>query len=198
MLRIIKDFINKIFGLKNKKINKPKLALVVNNTDKKSENDYFSYYKECFTFEEDISEEDRSELKNHLEESLENKVHPWDFEKNLDFKLKEPDKIYYLFMYCLMYIDIFEQDLFNKYTKLWYENNLDDTTKSDDEINNEALRLLKYEVLGFSLINGSKINKVRKRMKKKSKEKLIVPKWLKRPMNTIYLKLFRKYIKETS
>ena len=47
-------------------------------------------------------------------------------------------------MYCLMYIDIFEQDLFNKYTKLWYENNLDDTTKSDDEINNAALRLLKY------------------------------------------------------
>ena len=156
MLRVIKDFINKIFGLKNKKINKSKLTLVVNNTDKKSENDYFSYYKECFTFEEDISEEDRSELKNHLEESLENKVHPWDFEKNLDFKLKEPDKIYYLFMYYLMYIDIFEQDLFNKYTKLWYENNLDDTTKSDDEINHEALRLLKYEVLGFNLINGSK------------------------------------------
>ena len=155
MLRVIKDFINKIFGLKDKKINKPKLTLVVNNTDNqegKSENDYFSYYKECFTFEEDISEEDRSELKNHLEESLENKVHPWDFEKNLDFKLKEPDKIYYLWMYCLMYIDIFEQDLFNKYTKLWYENNLDDTTKSDDEINHEALRLLKYEVLGFNLI----------------------------------------------
>ena len=159
MLRVIKDFINKIFGLKDKKINKPKLTLVVNNTDNqegKSENDYFSYYKECFTFEEDISEEDKSELKNHLEESLENKVHPWDFEKNLDFKLKEPDKIYYLFMYYLMYIDIFEQDLFNKYTKLWYENNLDDMTKSDEEINNEALRLLKYEVLGFGLINGSK------------------------------------------
>ena len=33
-----------------------------------------------------------------------------------------------------------------------FENNLDDTTKSDDEINNEALRLLKYEVLGFNLI----------------------------------------------
>ena len=159
MLRIIKDFINKIFGLKDKKINKPKLTLVVNNTDNqegKSENDYFSYYKECFTFEEDISEEDRSELKNHLEESLENKVHPWDFEKNLDFKLKEPDKIYYLYMYYVMYIDIFEQDLFNKFIKLWYENNLDDTTKSDDEINNAALRLLKYDTLGFNLINGSK------------------------------------------
>ena len=155
MLRVIKDFINKIFGLKDKKINKPKLTLVVNKTDNqegKSENTYFSYYEEHFTFEEDISEEYRNELKIHLIESLENKVHPWDFEKNLDFKLKEPDKIYYLFMYYLMYIDIFEQDLFNKYTKLWYENNLDDTTKSDDEINHEALRLLKYEVLGFNLI----------------------------------------------
>ena len=159
MLHIIKDFINKTFSFKDKKINKPKLTLVINKTDNqegKSENTYFSYHEEHFTFEEDISEEYRNELKNHLKESLENKVHPWDFEKNLDFKLKEPDKIYYLFMYYLMYIDIFEQDLFNKYTKLWYENNLDDTTKSDDEINNEALRLLKYEVLGFSLINGSK------------------------------------------
>ena len=159
VLRIIKDFINKTFGFKDKKINKPKLTLVVNNTDNqegKSENAYFSYYEEHFTFEEDISEEYRNELKIHLIESIENKVHPWDFEKNLDFKLKEPDKIYYLFMYCLMYIDIYEQDLFNKFTKLWYENNLDDTTKSDEEINNEALRLFKYEVLGFNLINGSK------------------------------------------
>ena len=159
MLRNLKNLISRLFGFKDKKINKPKLTLAVDNTDNqegKSENAIFSPIEEHFTFEEDISEEYRNELKNHLIESLENKVHPWDFEKNLDFKLKEPDKIYYLFMYYLMYIDIFEQDLFNKYTKLWYENNLDDTTKSDDEINNEALRLLKYEVLGFSLINGSK------------------------------------------
>ena len=159
MLRNLKNLINRLFGFKDKKINKPKLTLVVNKTDNqegKSENAYFSYYEEHFTFEEDISEEYRNELKIHLIESIENKVHPWDFEKNLDFKLKEPDKIYYLFMYYLMYIDIFEQDLFNKYTKLWYENNLDDTTKSDEEINNEALRLLKYELLGFNLINGSK------------------------------------------
>ena len=162
VLHNLKNLINRLFGFKDKKINKPKLTLVVNNTDnqeEKSENAYFSYYEEHFTFEEDISEEYRSELKNHLKESLEQKVHPWDFEKNLDFKLKEPDQIYYLFMYCLMYIDIYEQDLFNKYTKLWYENNLDDTTKSDDEINNEALRLLKYEVLGFYLINSSKEEK---------------------------------------
>jgi len=132
---------------------------VVNKTDNqegKSENAIFSIIEEQFTFEEDISEEYRNELKIHLIESIENKVHPWDFEKNLDFKLKEPDKIYYLYMYYVLYIDIFEQDLFNKFIKLWYENNLDDTTKSDDELNNAALRLLKYEVLGFSLINGSK------------------------------------------
>ena len=159
MLHILKDFINRLFGFKDKKINKPKLTLAVDNTDNqegKSENAIFSPIEEHFTFEEDISEEYRNELKNHLKESLENKVHPWDFEKNLDFKLKEPDKIYYLFQYYLMYIDIFEQDLFNKYTKLWYENNLDDTTKSDDELNNAALRLLKYDILGFNLINGSK------------------------------------------
>ena len=159
MLHILKDLINRLFGFKDKKINKPKLTLVVNKTDNqegKSENAIFSIIEEQFTFEEDISEEYRNELKIHLIESIENKVHPWDFEKNLDFKLKEPDKIYYLYMYYVMYIDIFEQDLFNKFIKLWYENNLDDTTKSDDELNNTALRLLKYEVLGFSLINGSK------------------------------------------
>ena len=164
MLHKLKNLINRLFGFKDKKINKPKLTLVVNNTDNqegKSENAYFSTIEEYFTFlsssdEEDISEEDRNELKIHLIESIENKVHPWDFEKNLDFKLKEPDQIYYLFMYCLMYIDIYEQDLFNKFTKLWYENNLDDTTKRDDEINNEALRLIKYDTLGFNLINGSK------------------------------------------
>jgi len=159
VMRFLKDLINRLFGFKDKEINKQKPTLVVDNTENqegKSENAYFSYYEEHFTFEEDISEEYRNELKIHLIESIENKVHPWDFEKNLDFKLKEPDKIYYLFMYYLMYVDIYEQDLFNKFTKLWYENNLDDTTKSDEEINNEALRLFKYEVLGFNLINGSK------------------------------------------
>ena len=206
MLRFIKDFINKIFGLKDKKINKPKLTLVVNKTDNqegKSENAYFSYYEEHFTFEEDISEEYRSELKNHLKESLEQKVHPWDFEKNLDFKLKKPDQIYYLFMYCLMYIDIYEQDLFNKFTKLWYENNLDDTTKSDEEINNEALRLLKYDTLGFNLINGSKEKKEVDPIKELEDfgeifKKAATPKWLKRPVKTIYLKLFQKYVERVN
>ena len=159
MLRILKDLINRLFGSKDKKINKQEPTLVVDNTknqDGMSENAYFSTIEEHFTFDEDISEEYRNELKNHLKESIEQKVHPWDFEKNLDFKLKESDKTYYLYMYYLTYIDIHENDLFDKFTKLWFENNLDDTTKSDEEINNEALRLLKYDTLGFNLINGSK------------------------------------------
>ena len=80
MLHILKDLINRLFGFRDKKINKPKLTLVVNNTDNqegKSEDDYFSYHEEHFTFEEDISKEYRNELKNHLIESLENKVHPY-------------------------------------------------------------------------------------------------------------------------
>ena len=162
MLRILKDLINRLFGSKDKKINKQEPTLVVDNTKNQegmSENAYFSTIEEHFTFDEDISEEYRNELKNHLKESIEQKVHPWDFEKNLDFKLKESDKTYYLYMYYLTYIDIHENDLFDKFSKLWFENNLDDTTKSDEEINNEALRLLKYDTLGFNLINGSKEEK---------------------------------------
>ena len=59
MLHILKDLINRLFGFKDKKINKPKLTLVVNNTDNqegKSENAYFSTIEEYFTFEEDIKD----------------------------------------------------------------------------------------------------------------------------------------------
>ena len=97
MLRILKDLINRLFGFKDKEINKQEPTLVVDNTKNQegmSENAYFSTIEEHFTFDEDISEEYRNELKNHLKESIEQKVHPWDFEKNLNFKLKESDKTY--------------------------------------------------------------------------------------------------------
>ena len=53
-------------------------------------------------------------------------------------------------------------------------------------------------ILGYFGVKTFKYWKLRhkvEKMKKKSKEKLIVPKWLKRPMDTAYLKLFRKHIK---
>ena len=162
MLRNLKNLINRLFGFKDKKINKPKLTLVVNKTDNqegKSENAYFSYYEEHFTFEEDISEEYRNELKIHLIESIENKVHPWDFEKNLDFKLKESDRIYYLYMYYITYLDWHEHDLADKFMTFWFEINSGEAPDPNDENFKEALRLLKYEVLGFNLINGSKEEK---------------------------------------
>ena len=162
MLRNLKNLINRLFGFKDKKINKPKLTLVVNKTDNqegKSENAYFSYYEEHFTFEEDISEEYRNELKIHLIESLENKVHPWDFEKNLDFKLKESDRIYYLYMYYITYLDWHEHDLADKFMTFWFEINSGEAPNPNDENFKEALRLLKFEVLGFNLINGSKEEK---------------------------------------
>ena len=162
MIRNLKNLINRLFDFKDKKINKPKLTLVVNKTDNqegKSENAYFSYYEEHFTFEEDISEEYRNELKNHLKESIEQKVHPWDFEKNLDFKLKESDQIYYLHMYYITYLDWYEHDLADKFMTFWFEINSGEAPDPNDENFKEALRLLKYEVLGFNLINGSKEEK---------------------------------------
>ena len=45
MLRNLKNLINRLFGFKDKKINKQKPTLVVNNTDNQegmSEDDYFS------------------------------------------------------------------------------------------------------------------------------------------------------------
>ena len=97
MLRILKDLINRLFGFKDKEINKKEPTLVVDNTKNQqgmSEDDYFLSIEKLFsseTFDEDISEEDIKELKSHFRESIKNKVHPWNFEKNLDFSLTEAD-----------------------------------------------------------------------------------------------------------
>ena len=150
MLRNLKNLINRLFGLKDKKINKSKLTLVVNKTDNqegKSENAIFSIIEEQFTFEEDISEEYRNELKIHLIESIENKVHPWDFEKNLDFKLEESDQNYYLYMYYATYLDWHEHDLLDKFMTFWFEIHSAEAPDPNDGNFKEALRLLKHEVL---------------------------------------------------
>ena len=177
MLRILKDLINRLFGFKDKEINKPKLTLVVNKTDNQegmSENAYFSTIEEHFTFEEDISEEDRNELKNHLRKSIEQKVHPWNFEKNLDFNLIESDRIYYLLTYYMTYLDWYDPALLDGFNKFWFGNNHDVLRESDDKINKEALRILKYDTLGFNLINGSKDEVERK----KEFEKIVDNDWV--------------------
>ena len=165
MLRILKDLINRLFGFKDKEINKQEPTLVVDNSKNQqemSEDEYFSSIEKHFSskaFDEDISEEDINELKNNFRESIKNKVHPWDFEKNLDFKLKESDRIYYLYMYYITYLDWHEHDLADKFMTFWFEINSGEPPNPNDENFKEALRLLKYEVLGFNLINGSKEEK---------------------------------------
>ena len=169
MLRILKDLINRLFGSKDKKINKQKPTLVVNNTENQqgmSEDDYFSSIEKHFSskaFDEDISEEDINELKNNFRESIKNKVHPWNFEKNLDFNLIESDRIYYLLTYYMTYLDWYDPALLDGFNKFWFGNNYDVLSERDDKINKEALRILKYDTLGFNLINGSKDEVERKK-----------------------------------
>ena len=177
MLRILKDLINRLFGFKDKEINKQEPTLVVDNTKNQegmSENAYFSTIEEHFTFDEDISEEYRNELKNHLKESIEQKVHPWNFEKNLDFNLIESDRIYYLLTYYMTYLDWYDPALLDGFNKFWFGNNYDVLRESDDKINKEALRILKYDTLGFNLINGSKDEVERK----KEFEKIVDNDWV--------------------
>ena len=98
--------------------------MLTDNQEGMSEDEYFSSIEEHFSskaFDEDLSEEDINELKNHFRKSLENKVHPLDFEKNLDFKLKESDQIYYLYMYYATYLDWHEHDLLDKFMTFWFE-----------------------------------------------------------------------------
>ena len=77
-----------------KKIKKPKLTLIVNNV---GENGRIYIGKYLTLKETKISDEDFQKLKDHFRENLEKRVHPWDFEKNLNHQLKGSDRIYYLF-----------------------------------------------------------------------------------------------------
>ena len=180
MLRILKDLINRLFGIKSKEINKQEPALVVDNTQNKqemSEDDYFSSIEKHFsseTFDEDISEEDIKELKSHFRESIKNKVHPWNFEKNLDFSLTEADRIYYLYTYYITYLDWYERDLGDMFMTFWLENNSGEAPDPNDKNFKEALRILKYNTLGFKLINGSKDEVERK----KEFEKIVDNDWI--------------------
>ena len=169
MLRILKDLINRLFGIKIKEINKQEPTLVVDNTKNKQEmskDDYFSSIEKHFLpecFDEDISEEDGNQLFNHFRESIEKKVHPWNFEKNLDFNLIESDRIYYLLTYYMTYLDCYDQALLDEFKEFWFGNNHDLWTEGDVKINKQALRILKYNTLGFKLINGSKDEVERKK-----------------------------------
>ena len=173
MLRILKDLINRLFGIKSKEINNQEPTLVVDNTKNKQEmskDEYFASIEKNFSsesFDEDISREDRNQLFNHFRESIEQKIHPWNFEKNLDFNLIESDRVYYLLTYYMTYLDWYDPPLLDEFKEFWFGNNYDLWTEGDVKINKQALRILKYNTLGFKLINGSKDEVERKKEFKK-------------------------------
>ena len=169
----------------------PKLVVDNKNKDLVRDLSQFFYVKNS-----NITAENLEKLSEHFNTSIEKKVHPWSFEKNLDDQLKGADRVHFLYLYYLIYINAVHEDIFYGLLNDGCDGSYAELFRRDEENNSLALQVLKYNILGFNLINGSKINKVRKRMKKKSKRKLAaVPKWLKRPVDTPYLKLFRKYVK---
>ena len=200
MLHILKDLINRLFGIKSKEINKQEPTLVVDNTKNKQEmskDDYFSSIEKHFSsesFDEDISEEDRNQLFNHFRESIEKKVHPWNFEKNLDFNLIESDRIYYLLTYYMTYLDWYDPALLDEFKEFWFGNNYDLWTEGDVKINKQALRILKYDTLGFNLINGSKDEVERK----KEFEKIVDNDWVGTESDNLALlfKAWDEYLKK--
>ena len=139
-----------------KKIKKPKLTLIVNNV---GENGRIYIGKYLTLKETKISDEDFQKLKDHFRENIEKRVHPWDFEKNLNHQLKGSDRIYYLYLYYIRYLDCYDRCLLDAFKEFWFENNSDEMIERDDEINKECLRMLKYEVLGFNSINDLKEEK---------------------------------------
>ena len=152
MLRILKDLINRLFGIKSKEINKQEPTLVVDNTKNKQEmskDEYFSSIEKHFLpecFDEDISEEDGNQLFNHFRESIEKKVHPWNFEKNLDFNLIESDRIYYLQTYYMTYLDWYDPALLDEFNKFWFGNDYDVLEERDDKIIKESLSKNKLRI----------------------------------------------------
>ena len=160
MLRILKDLINRLFGIKSKEINKPKLKLIVDNGDKNKE----IYLGKYLTLEETkISDENFEKLKDHFKESIKKKVHPWDFEKNLDNQLKGADLTYFLYLYYIRYLDCHDHCSLSRFNEFFFENDLDEMIMRNDKKNKESLRILKYHTLGFILINGSKEEVERKK-----------------------------------
>ena len=106
-----------------KKIKKPKLTLIVNNVGKNGRIHISKYFS---LKESDISEEGTNKLMEHFKESIEKKVHPWDFEENSDFELKGSDRIYYLYLYYITYLDCYDGYLLDTFKEFWFENNFNE------------------------------------------------------------------------
>ena len=130
------------------------LKLVVDNKDPIGDLSQFFYVKNS-----KISAENLKKLSEHFNTSLEKKVHPWGFEKNLDDQLKGSDRVHFLYLYYLMYINEFHKDIFDELLHDVCDGSYVELFSRDEEINLKALQVFKYNVLGFYKIDGSKNKK---------------------------------------
>ena len=127
------------------------LKLVVDNKDPIGDLSQFFYVKNS-----KISAANLKKLADHFNTSVEKKIHPWNFEKNLDDQLKGADRVHFIYLYYLMYINEVHMDIFHELLYDICDGNYVELFKRDEVINSKALQVLKYNVLGFYKIEGSK------------------------------------------
>tara|TARA_B100001750_G_C15020465_1_gene356701 strand:- start:139 stop:558 length:420 start_codon:yes stop_codon:yes gene_type:complete len=131
------------------------LKLIVNNKniEERSLDDYFQL-KDTSMLEEVFNK-----LKMHFNANLDNEIHPWEFEKNLDNQLKGGDRIYFLYLYYVKYLERYMNDVFDVFFNDSFDRDWDELLQHDEWTNKEAIRLIKYDILGFIKIDGSKNKK---------------------------------------
>jgi len=125
----------------------PKLVVDNKNKDQIRDLSQFFYVKNS-----KITAENLKKLAEHFNTSIEKKVHPWNFEKNLDDQLKGADRVHFLYLYYLMYINEVHEDTFYGLLHDGCDGNYVELLKS----NSSALQVLKYNILGFKKIDCSK------------------------------------------
>ena len=104
----------------------------------------------------EISDEGLKKLKNHFNTNFNTQVHPWDFEKNLDNKLKDGDRIHYLYLYYLIWTLSYHTGQFKIIYHEIFDGSAYKSLKRDEELNSICLQGMKHKVLGFKKIEGSK------------------------------------------
>ena len=129
----------------------PKLAVDNENINKIKNLSQFFYIKNS-----KISDENLEKLKEHFNTSFKRKVHPWDFGKNLDDQLKGADRVHFLYLYYLRYINTFHEDIFYGILYDGYDGSYFKLLRRDEEDNSLAHQVLKYNILGFKKIDCSK------------------------------------------
>ena len=94
----------------------------------------------------------------------------------------------------MTYLDWYDPALLDDFNKFWFGNDYDALEERDDKINKEALKILKYNTLGFYVINGSKDEVEHK----KEFEKIINNDWVgaKSDNLTLLFKAWDEYLKK--